>query len=65
MAITREVVNGRPATVSHLTETWEPCDPENATRVKVVFDDGNGVLFGTAKAGPEAHRCLDGSVEWF
>lgn len=47
MAITREVVKGKPATVSHLTDTWEPCEPKDATMVKVVFDDGSGILFGT------------------
>ena len=65
MAITRETVNGFPATVSHLTDTWEPCAPEDATRVKVVFDEGKGVLFGTLKEGPKAYRSLDGGTEWF
>jgi hypothetical protein len=44
--ITREVIDGKQATVSHLTEMWEPCDPKDAAIVKVVFDEG-GVLFGT------------------
>jgi len=54
--ITKEVVNGKQATVSHLTDTWEPCDPKDAALVKVVFDDGSGVLFGTAKK--EARRAV-------
>ena len=33
--------------MSHLNDKWEPCDPKEATLVKVVFDEG-GVLFGTA-----------------
>jgi hypothetical protein len=45
--ITRELVNGKQATVSHLSDTWELCAPDKATIVKVVFDDGSGVLFGT------------------
>jgi hypothetical protein len=47
--ITREVVDGKQATVSHLNDKWELCDPKDATMVKVVFDDG-GVLFGTRPA---------------
>lgn len=43
--ITREVVDGKKATVSHLTDKWEPCEPKDAQIVKVVFDEG-GVLFG-------------------
>ncbi len=45
---TRETVNGRLATVSHLTEAWVPCAPKDASIVKVVFDDGE-VLFGFVK----------------
>ena len=45
---TRETVNGKLATVTHLTEAWVPCAPEEAAIVKVVFDDGE-VLFGFAK----------------
>jgi hypothetical protein len=48
MAVTREVVNGKQATVSHLNDKWEPCDPKDAKLVKVVFDDG-GIMFGVAK----------------
>jgi hypothetical protein len=46
---TRETVNGKLATVSHLTEEWQPCAPEEAAIVKVEFDDG-GVLFGFRKS---------------
>ena len=63
-SITREVVNGKQATVSHLTDTLEPCAPADAAMVKVVFDDG-GVLFGVRKAdGPMAIRNLNGETEW-
>jgi hypothetical protein len=48
--ITRENINGEWATVSHLTDSWEPCEPEDATMVKVLFDGGR-VLFG--KLTPE------------
>ena len=54
--ITKEVVNGKQATVSHLTDTWELCAPKDATIVKVVFDDGSGVLFGTRK--PDERRAV-------
>jgi hypothetical protein len=48
MAVTRELVNGKQATVSHLNDKWEPCDPKDAKLVKVVFDDG-GIVFGITK----------------
>jgi hypothetical protein len=48
--ITLEIVDGKSAQVSHLTDTWQPCDPKDATMVKVMFD-GGGVLFG--KRTPE------------
>lgn len=48
-SITREVVNGKQATVSHLNDKWEPVAPKDATIVKVIFDEG-GVLFGTRPA---------------
>ena len=43
--ITREIVDGKHATVAHLTDKWEPCAPKDAQIVKVMFDDG-GVRFG-------------------
>jgi hypothetical protein len=43
--ITREIIDGKPATVSHLSDKLELCDPKDATFVKVIFDEG-GVLFG-------------------
>jgi len=62
--VTREVVDGKQATVSHLTDTMEPCSPADAAIVKVVFDEG-GVLFGVRKPdGPTAHRNLNGDLEW-
>jgi hypothetical protein len=45
---TRETVNGKLASVTHLTDAWVPCVPEEAAIVKVVFDDGE-VLFGFRK----------------
>jgi hypothetical protein len=47
--ITREVVNGKPATVAFLNDRWEPVAPEHATMVEVTFDDGR-VMFGTKEA---------------
>lgn len=54
--ITREVVEGKQATVSHLNDKWEPVAPKDATIVKVVFDEG-GVLFGTT-AKEKQSSCL-------
>jgi hypothetical protein len=68
--ITHEVVNGKQATVSHMSDTWEPCDPKDAAMVKVVFDDG-GVVFGFRKAeqsmrsGPTCYESRSGDREWF
>jgi hypothetical protein len=40
-------VEGRPATVSYLTDDFRPADKGQETLVKVVFlDDEGGILFG-------------------
>jgi len=45
--ITQEMVNGKEATVTYVSAEWELCEPKDAAIVKVVFNDGSGVLFGT------------------
>lgn len=40
-------VEGRPATVSYLTDDFRPVDKAAATLIKVIFgDDEGGILFG-------------------
>lgn len=46
--IERQVVQGRPATISYMTDNFEPSSKDAATLIKVVFDDGE-VLFLTPK----------------
>jgi hypothetical protein len=50
--ITDEIVNGRKAKVSHLTDNWEPCAPKDAYMIKILFDDGQ-VAFAIATKGAE------------
>ena len=45
--ITDEIVNGKKAKVSHLTDNWEPCAPKDAYMIKIIFDDGQ-VAFAIA-----------------
>jgi hypothetical protein len=42
--IERQTIRGRPATVSYLTDDFEPTDMASATLVKIVYDDGQSVL---------------------
>jgi hypothetical protein len=64
---TRETVNGKLATVAHLTDAWVPCTPEEAAIVKVVFDDG-GILVGfrtpKPQPAPSPRPTLVTKVEW-
>lgn len=68
--ITHEVVNGKQATVSHFSETWEPCDPKDASMVKVIFEGGD-VLFGFRKpeqslrSGPTFYEYRGGGGQWY
>ena len=41
--IRRMTVEGRPATVSYISYSFEPMPPDDADMVKVVFDDGGGI----------------------
>ena len=50
--ITDEIVNGRKAKVSYLTNKWEPCAPKDADMIKIMFDDGQ-VAFAIATKGAE------------
>ena len=43
--ITRDTIEGRPATVAYINDRFEPARADDATMVKVVFDDGE-VRFG-------------------
>lgn len=38
--IEREVIDGRPATVTYLKGDQEPADKTDYTYIKVIFDDG-------------------------
>jgi len=50
--ITRETIDGRPAVVAYINDDFEPMSPEEATMVKIIFDDGE-VRFGTKAATSE------------
>ena len=43
--ITRDTIEGRPATVAYINDRFEPVSADDATMVKVIFDDGE-VRFG-------------------
>ena len=43
--LTKTTVNGKAATVCFLNDKWEPVPEKDATKVKVMFDEG-GILFG-------------------
>jgi len=45
--ITDEIVNGRKAKVSYLTNKWEPCDSKKADMIKIIFEDGQ-ITFANA-----------------
>ena len=53
--ITREVIDGKQATVSHLNDKWELVAPADATLVKVNFDDGTS-MFGVRKSEARSLR---------
>jgi len=50
--IERQEVDGRQATVCYFNDDFETCEPDEATLVKVVFDDGE-VAFLTPADGDE------------
>ncbi len=35
------MVDGRMATVVYLRDGMQPCEPDEAERIKVMFDDGD------------------------
>lgn len=43
--IERVVVEGRPATAAYINSDFEPVGKDQATLVKIIFDDGEDVLF--------------------
>ena len=43
--ITHETIDGRPAVVAYINDSFEPVAPDVATMIKVIFDDGE-IRFG-------------------
>ena len=44
----REVVDGRKATLAYIKKNFEPCDPDEADLIKIMFDDGEIVFVAAA-----------------
>ena len=51
--IERRQIDGKQSTVAYLNNDFEPCDPEDAELVKVIFDNGD-VLWLTANGSRES-----------
>ncbi len=47
-SLVREKVDGRDATVAYLRGNMQPCEPDQAEYVKIMFDDGEDVWCLTA-----------------
>lgn len=40
-SLQHEIIDERHATVAYLRGDMQPCEPEQAERIKVMFDDGD------------------------
>jgi len=49
MTITRETIEGRTATVTFINDDFVPVEPDDATLIKIIFDDGE-IRFGVKSA---------------
>lgn len=59
--IRQEIIDGRAATLSYLSNAFEPANEETAQLIKIVFDDGESVFLkhpNAAKRGTAAKRKL-------
>ena len=57
--IEKTEVDGRKATVAYINDDCEPCDKDEATLAKVIFDDGDTLWLSMKKAEPESGKAED------
>jgi hypothetical protein len=57
--IERTLVNERPATVAYIDDKFRPVDREDATLVKVIFDDGERIFLTPPPEGARERKGFD------
>jgi hypothetical protein len=59
--IERTIVNDRPATVAYINDKFLPVSKDDATLVKVIFDDGERLFLKPPPEGVRARKAFDES----